>query len=67
MDWFGWHRGYDGPLATRLEMVKCQIDAALTETSAEKIRVLSICAGQGHDIVGSLQRFDRRADVKACW
>lgn len=64
MDWFDWHQGYDGPLAVRLEAVESQIGAALAESTAEKIRVVSICAGQGHDIVGSLQRFDRRSDVE---
>lgn len=64
MDWYRWHDGYEGPLGSRLEAVQTQIDAALQEC-AGPVRVISICAGQGHDIVGSLQRFDRRRDVEA--
>lgn len=65
MDWYSWHDGYDGPLDGRLHVVQTQIDAAFATMSAGPIRVVSICAGQGHDIVGSLRRFDRRRDVTA--
>lgn len=65
MDWFRWHSGYDGPLGERLTAVRGEVDVALTEAAGHPIRVISICAGQGHDIVGSLQRFERRADVVA--
>ncbi|HEY9290858.1 MAG TPA: class I SAM-dependent methyltransferase family protein [Microlunatus sp.] len=64
MDWYSWHDGYDGPLGARLQAVQDQISAALEETRGP-IRVISICAGQGHDIVGSLRHFDRRNDVRA--
>ncbi|WP_020577406.1 class I SAM-dependent methyltransferase family protein [Actinopolymorpha alba] len=65
MDWYSWHDGYDGPSGGRLQVVQTQIDAALATMTESPIRVISICAGQGHDIVGSLQRFDRRRDVEA--
>ena len=65
MDWYRWHDGYDGARDGRLHVVQTQIDAALATMSEGPIRVVSICAGQGHDIVGSLRRFDRRRDVTA--
>lgn len=65
MDWYDWHERYNGSLGSRLHAVQGQIDAALAAAGDRPIRVISLCAGQGHDIVGSLQRFDRRADVEA--
>jgi hypothetical protein len=64
MDWFRWHDGYEGHLASRLETVQAQLDTALAETTGH-IRIISICAGQGHDVIGSLQRFPRRDDEEA--
>lgn len=57
--------GYDGPTAARLGVVQEQIRHALAETDASPIRVISICAGQGHDIVGALQDFGRADEVEA--
>jgi hypothetical protein len=65
MDWFEWHQGYDGALAERVVLVQEQLDAALDACAAGPIRILSVCAGQAHDVVGSLRRFDRRSDVEA--
>lgn len=65
MDWYSWHEVYDSPLGGRLQVVQTQIDAALATMSEGTIRIISICAGQAHDIVGSLQQFDRRRDVEA--
>jgi hypothetical protein len=66
MDWYSWHDGYGGgPLGGRLQVVQTQINAALATMHEGPIRVISICAGQGHDIVGSLERFERRRDVRA--
>lgn len=65
MDWYRWHDIYGVSSAGRLQVVQSQIDAALATMSVRPIRVISVCAGQGHDIVGSLQRFDRRRDVEA--
>lgn len=65
MDWFTWHDGYGGPLGTRLRAVQAQLDFALAEASSSSIRIISVCAGQGHDVVGSLERFERRDSVEA--
>lgn len=55
-DWVAWHADYeaDTPLARRLAIVQEQVAAALRERANEPIRVLSLCAGEGRDLVGPL-------------
>jgi ubiquinone/menaquinone biosynthesis C-methylase UbiE len=60
-DWVAWHRDYEDPqsaLSRRLEEVRGQIRRALPDAPA---RVLSICAGQGDDLLPVLR--DHRAPV----
>lgn len=67
-DWYAWHAHYDNPeggLATRLGWVQDQIRAALDGASPGPLRVISMCAGQGRDIVGALAAHPRRDDVTA--
>jgi hypothetical protein len=66
--WIGWHRQYDvagSSLGRRLEMVRRRIGEALDRQPAGEIRVLSMCAGQGRDLLGVLVDHPRRADVRA--
>lgn len=66
MDWYRWYEGYDGPvLSERLKAVRAHIDDALADTEAGRIHIISMCAGQGHDIVGALERSNRRDDAWA--
>jgi hypothetical protein len=65
VDWYSWHDGYDGPLGTRLAAVQEQLDAALACAAQGPVTIISMCAGQGHDVVGAVQRHDRRDDVRA--
>ena len=60
-DWVAWHRDYADPesaLSGRLEEVREQIRRALPDAPA---RVLSICAGQGDDLLTVVR--DHRAPV----
>ena len=68
MDWRSWHDGYDQPesgLSRRLEVVQQQVRAALDHSPAGELRVISLCAGQGRDLLDVLSDHPRRADVHA--
>jgi hypothetical protein len=67
-DWFTWHHDYDVPdtaLARRLAAVQEQIRAALATAPAGPLRVISLCAGQGRDLIGVLASHPRQHDVHA--
>jgi hypothetical protein len=68
MDWVDWHDAYNRPdssLSQRLRVVQAQIRAMLDAAPAGPVRALSVCAGQGHDLLGVLADHPRRSDVKA--
>ena len=68
MDWRIWHDKYDSPgsrMAERLRTVQEQVDTALTGCSPGSIRVISLCAGQGRDLLEVLTDHPRRSDVQA--
>jgi hypothetical protein len=67
-DWADWHAGYDdpsSPLAARLERVRAHLRRALDDAPAGPVRLVSLCAGQGHDVIGVLPGHARRRDVSA--
>ena len=67
-DWYSWHADYDHPgsgLARRLAWVQDRIRAALDDAPPGPVRAISICAGQGRDLIGALDGHPRRADVTA--
>lgn len=67
-DWLDWHRVYDdpsSPFVWRLHTVQFQISKTCSERSPGPIRVISMCAGQGHDLIGVLSGHPRRDDVLA--
>ncbi|MCK2221020.1 class I SAM-dependent methyltransferase family protein [Actinomadura sp. ATCC 31491] len=68
MDWNGWHDEYDRPgsrLARRLAVVQERVRAALDAAPGGPVRVISMCAGQGRDVIPVLAGHPRRADVRA--
>jgi hypothetical protein len=68
VDWRAWHDGYEDPnseLGRRLALVQSQLRAALDQAPPGPIRAISVCAGQGHDIIGVLTDHPRREDVSA--
>jgi hypothetical protein len=67
-DWAAWHDAYDdpgSPLAQRLLAVQAWIAAALDQAPPGGLRAVSICAGQGRDLIGVLRDHPRRGDVTA--
>ena len=67
-DWYAWHHDYDEPgtaLARRLAAVQDQIRTALDAAPPGPLRAISLCAGQGRDLIGALARHPRRDDVSA--
>jgi hypothetical protein len=67
-DWLAWHRPYDeagSPLQLRLAAVQAHIRRALGACPPGPIRVVSMCAGQGRDLLEVLVEHPRRADVTA--
>lgn len=67
-DWVEWHSGYDdpaSPLSSRLECVKLRLSEALDRCPPGPVRLLSLCAGQGRDVIGVLPSHRRRDDVRA--
>lgn len=67
-DWHGWHEAYDDPassLARRLAIVQAAIRLALDRCPPGPVRAVSVCAGQGRDMIGALADHPRGPDVRA--
>jgi hypothetical protein len=67
-DWFAWHSPYDEPgsfLSRRLAIVKTRLAEAMDGCRPGRIQVVSMCAGQGRDILGVLASHPRAGDVVA--
>ncbi len=66
--WVNWHRMYDidgSPLQLRLSLVQHYITAALAARGDAVTRVVSLCAGQGRDVIGALAERAGRPPVHA--
>lgn len=67
-DWARWHDDYDdlsSPLSTRLAIVRAHLASAITAAPPGPVRLVSLCAGQGHDVLGVLPGHPRQDDVTA--
>lgn len=67
-DWAAWHRDYDhpaSPLSRRLRVVQDQIRRALPARPQEPVRVISLCAGRGDDLIGVLGGYRYAGLVRA--
>jgi hypothetical protein len=67
-DWYAWHSDYDTPgsaLARRLVAVRERIREALDAAGPGPLRMVSLCAGQGRDVLEVLAVHPRRHDVTA--
>jgi hypothetical protein len=67
-DWAQWHTGYDDPssfLNARLRAVRARLAQAIDTAPAGTLQLISLCAGQGRDVIGVLSDHPRREDVRA--
>jgi hypothetical protein len=67
-DWRAWHDAYDdpaAPLAQRLAVVRARLADALDEAPPGPLRVISMCAGQGRDLIPVLAAHPRGREVTA--
>ena len=65
-DWEQWHRGYDDPssgLSRRLEVVRVRLAESLDRLGPGRRRLLSLCAGEGRDVIPIVARHSRRDDL----
>lgn len=56
-DWHDWHLPYEvdtSPLSRRLRLVQQHLNDWLDRRLDSSLRVVSVCAGQGHDLIGAL-------------
>jgi hypothetical protein len=62
-----WHEDYERPnssLSRRLAVVRGRIREALDQFPPGPIRLISMCAGDGRDLMGVLQQHPRAGDVR---
>jgi hypothetical protein len=67
-DWVAWHRLYDEPgsaLRARLDRVTLHLRTTLDQAPPGPVRLLSLCAGQGRDVLEVLPAHPRGRDVSA--
>ncbi|MCZ7439206.1 class I SAM-dependent methyltransferase [Micromonospora sp. WMMC241] len=67
-DWLDWHRDYDQPdsaLSRRLVEVRRRIVEALDAAPPGPLRAISLCAGQGRDLIPVLAAHPRGGEVTA--
>ncbi len=66
-DWVEWHRRYDDPasrLSRRLVVVQEYLRRAIDERPGP-LRIVSMCAGEGRDVLGVLAEHPRRDEIVA--
>jgi predicted RNA methylase len=69
--WVKWHGAYEDPassLSLRLRTVQAMVRQALDAVSSDlagPIRIVSLCAGQGRDVIDVVAGHPRRDDVSA--
>ncbi len=68
VDWSAWHEPYadpGSPLARRLAIVQGHIRSSLDASPDRALRILSVCAGDGRDLLGVLAGRADAARVRA--
>lgn len=66
--WATWHEEYGNPesdISRRLRHVQRRLADGLDNAPAGPIRLISLCAGEGRDVIGVLPTHARRDDVAA--
>ena len=67
-DWLAGHAAYDDPssaLSARLRCVRSHLSDAVDRAPAGRVVLVSLCAGQGHDVIGVVPDHPRRDHVRA--
>lgn len=67
-DYRTWHQDYDDPassLSQRLRVVQQRLAEQLTAAPPGSLQLISMCAGQGRDVIPVLEHHPRRLDVRA--
>jgi hypothetical protein len=67
-DWLAWHEPYQDPhsaLSQRLRLIRRHLHDWLDGRPAEPLTVVSVCAGQGHDLLGVLAERPDAGRVRA--
>jgi hypothetical protein len=67
-DWVAWHEAYDDPNSPhrqRLTLIQRHIEECLEAHPPGRLRAISMCAGDGRDLLEVLHRHPRRVDVAA--
>lgn len=67
-NWADWHRHYDDPgssLARRLAVVQQCLRQALDTAGSRELRLISMCAGEGSDVLPVLAERPRTGHVRA--
>ncbi len=68
VDWVDWHRAYDDPdssLTRRLLAVRREVALVLHRLPSGPIKIVSLCAGDGRDLLGAVAEHPRTQDVDA--
>ncbi len=66
--WVKWHSDYDDSrsnLSRRLVVIQRRLDEALSSMPFGPIQLTSMCAGQGRDVIGVLEKNERVDDTRA--
>ena len=66
-EWGDWHDAYEDPsseLVGRMMAVRRHVAAIVSEAPAGPVIVVSICGGQGRELIGALEDHPRKADVR---
>ena len=66
-DWWQWHQPYEDPdsrLSRRLSVVQRLLRDAI-DTTPGPLTIVSMCAGQGRDVIGVLADHPRRDEIAA--
>ncbi len=67
-DWLAWHHAYDDPessLARRLGIIRGHVRDVLDARAGARTRVISVCAGEGRDVIDVTAAHPARAAVEA--
>jgi hypothetical protein len=66
-DWSAWHDAYADPnseLNSRMRSVQAHVAALVRDAAPGPVTIVSICAGQGREVIGALEGHLRRGDVR---